>query len=71
MSTPKQILVIDLEATCWKDPHEAWYQEVIEIGVTPVDLKSRTLNDSESIIVAPTTGYISEYCTKLRALPKI
>ena len=55
MSTPKQILVIDLEATCWKDPHEAWYQEVIEIGITPVELKSRTLKDSESFIVEPTT----------------
>ena len=68
MSTPKQILVIDLEATCWKSPHEAWNQEVLEIGITPIELKSRMLQESESIIVIPTTGDISDYCIELTGI---
>ena len=74
MSTPKECLVIDLEATCWKDrppnetPEKERQNEIIEIGITTVDMKTRKITDSESIIVWPTTTKISEFCTKLTTL---
>lgn len=72
MSTPKKILVIDVEATCWQDkpPNKFPYarNEIIEIGITPIDIKTKTLEDSRSIIVFPSTTEINEFCTKLTTL---
>lgn len=74
MSTPKKILVIDLEATCEErePPNEiapiARRNEIIEVGITPVNIKTREIEPSETIIVLPTTTEISDYCTNLTTL---
>lgn len=74
MSTPKLCLVIDLEATCWKDNPPSGQApadrrgEIIEIGITPISLPDKKILDSESIIVWPTTTEISEFCTELTTL---
>ena len=74
MSTPKLCLVIDVEATCWEKnppsgtPVDERKNEIIEIGITPVDLSTRQIGKSESIIVYPTTTEISEFCTELTTL---
>lgn len=82
MSTPKKVLVIDIEATCW--PHEPpnmivaekRRNEIIEIGITPINIEKKdasgrvvpVLEESEAIIVLPTTTEISEFCTTLTTL---
>ena len=69
MSTPKLCLVIDVEATCWEGnppsgvPVKERKNEIIEIGITPVDMSTREIGESESIIVWPTTTDISPFCT--------
>lgn len=74
MSTPKQILVIDVEATCWDNlpPNliEASQRrnEIIEIGITPIDIKTNEIGLSRSIIVKPNKTTISTFCTKLTTL---
>ena len=74
MSTPKLCLVIDVEATCWKGnppsgvPVNERKNEIIEIGITPVSLPDQKVQESESIIVWPTTTEISEFCTELTTL---
>jgi len=74
MSTPKTCLVIDVEATCWDKnlpkgaPKVAANGEIIEIGITSIDIKNKTILESESIIVWPTTTEISEFCTSLTSL---
>lgn len=72
MSTAKKILVIDIEATCWEDrpPNNFPFtrNEIIEIGITPIDIKTKTIEDSRSIIVLPPTTEVSEFCTKLTTL---
>jgi inhibitor of KinA sporulation pathway (predicted exonuclease) len=72
MSTPTKILVIDVEATCWENepPNKtaAPRNEIIEIGITPIDIRTRTIEASRSIIVLPPTTEISEFCTKLTTL---
>lgn len=65
--------VIDLECTCWRadeppTPQEVRVQEVIEIGVTVLDVRTRTLVSTESILVLPTTSEISSFCTELTTL---
>jgi inhibitor of KinA sporulation pathway (predicted exonuclease) len=61
-----QLLVIDLESTCWeKAPPPGEVSDIIEIGVTELDLPSLKLVHSESIIAKPERSRVSEFCTKL------
>ncbi len=72
MSTPTSILVVDIEATCWENlPPNKFPQnrnEIIEIGLTVVDVKTKKLGESRSIMVIPPTTEISEFCTKLTTI---
>ncbi len=72
MSTPKTILCIDIEATCWegRPPNKFPDQrnEIIEIGITPISLQTKLIGLSESILVKPPTTTVSEFCTQLTTL---
>ena len=68
------MLVIDVEATCWEKnppsgtPIDERKNEIIEIGITPISMPDKEIQESESIIVLPTTTEISEFCTQLTTL---
>lgn len=68
MSTPKKILVIDIEATCWEPRRPELRNEIIEIGIAEVDIKTKAIERTESIIVLPQTTQISQFCTDLTTL---
>jgi inhibitor of KinA sporulation pathway (predicted exonuclease) len=70
MSTPKKILFVDVEATCEESyPRNSNYlNEIIEIGITVFDLKTKKIEESRSIIVIPPTTQISEFCTQLTTI---
>ncbi|HEY9294875.1 MAG TPA: 3'-5' exonuclease [Phormidium sp.] len=64
-----QIIVIDVEATCWEGtapPGEE--NEIIEIGICPVDIASGCRLEKESILVKPARSCVSEFCTQLTTL---
>lgn len=64
-----QIIVIDIESTCWRGkPPEGETNEIIEIGICPIDTKSGNVLDSHSILVRPEHSTVSEYCTSLTTL---
>ena len=64
-----QILVIDLEATCWLgDPPEGQDSDIIEIGLCTLDVTTGQRLDKVSIVVRPERSTISEYCTALTTL---
>ena len=64
-----QILVIDLESTCWKDePPEGEQSEIIEIGICILDLESLERRDRLSILVKPENSRVSPFCTELTTL---
>jgi inhibitor of KinA sporulation pathway (predicted exonuclease) len=64
-----QILVIDLEATCWPEkPPEGQDSEIIEIGLCILDVATGVRLDKASILVRPEHSTISEYCTVLTTL---
>ena len=67
MSTPKKILVVDIEATCAED-NSVYRNEIIEIGITQVDIATKTIESSEGILVVPPTTEINEFCTKLTTI---
>lgn len=64
-----QIIVIDVEATCWegKAP-EGQVSEIIEIGVCPLEVSSGRRLGKESILVRPEHSTVSEFCTQLTTL---
>ena len=64
-----EILVIDLESTCWEgDPPPDQMSEIIEIGICPIDVQSMKRPEKRSILVKPEKSQISEFCTSLTTL---
>jgi inhibitor of KinA sporulation pathway (predicted exonuclease) len=66
-----EVLVIDVESTCWEPAStqpRGEINEIIEIGVSNVDLKTLTITANESILVKPQRSRLSSFCTKLTTL---
>jgi len=64
------IPVIDVECTCYEN--NEWppgdVQEIIEIGVAHLNVKTLEVDKVESILIPPTSSVISPFCTKLTTL---
>ena len=64
-----QILVIDVEATCWEGkPPEGQENEIIEIGLCALDVASGDRSGRESFLVHPERSTVSPFCTGLTTL---
>jgi len=64
-----QILVVDIEATCWEGAIPPGQEsEIIEIGICPLDIASGQCLEKESILVKPECSCVSEFCTQLTTL---
>jgi inhibitor of KinA sporulation pathway (predicted exonuclease) len=64
-----QILVVDLESTCWEGPPPLGQaSEIIEVGVCTVDVASLERVDKRSILIKPVQSEVSEFCTRLTTL---
>ena len=63
-----QIIVIDIESTCWEDPQISDLGEIIEIGISPINTKSGDVLETKDIIVKPERSKVSEFCTRLTTL---
>jgi len=63
-----KIIVIDIESTCWKENISKDVNEIIEIGICPIDTKSGSVLEPRSIIVKPKYSTVSEFCTSLTTL---
>jgi len=63
-----KILVIDVEATCWKGKiPQGQKNEIIEIGICVLDTASGERVATDSLLVKPNSE-ISEFCTELTTL---
>jgi len=61
--------VIDVEATCWDgQPPLGAVSEIIEIGLTVVDLEQRERLSKHRILVRPRRSRVSAFCTELTGL---
>ncbi|GAA1957604.1 3'-5' exonuclease [Kitasatospora viridis] len=61
--------VIDVEATCWDGPvPPGSVNEIIEIGLTVVDLTQRRRIGRHRILVRPERSEVSPFCTELTGL---
>lgn len=65
------VLVIDVESTCWEPPEQPLpgeISEIIEIGIAVVDIKELKIVKNSSIIIKPQRSKLSNFCTKLTTL---
>lgn len=64
-----KIVVVDLEATCWKGyPPKGQTNQIIEVGVCLLDIKTHEITDSRGILIKPTRSVVSEFCTELTTI---
>lgn len=67
MAKSKIANVLDTEWTCYEDGvfPDGQSAEIIEVGITEVDLESLTIVRTLSIAVKPVKSTVSRYCTEL------
>lgn len=64
-----QILVIDVESTCWEGtPPPNQFSEIIQIGICPVDVAELRKIGKHNIFVRPIRSEVSPFCTALTGL---
>lgn len=66
-----EILIVDIEATCWERPKDqppGEFNEIIEIGIVKFSLKNLTFDKPTSILIKPEKSKISSFCTKITTL---
>jgi inhibitor of KinA sporulation pathway (predicted exonuclease) len=64
-----QLLVIDLESTCWEGvPPDEQESEIIEVGICLVDITTGARLAKQSILVKPEHSEVSPFCTELTTL---
>lgn len=64
------ILVIDIEATCWEGgyPPKGQTNDIIEIGLCPLEVATGRRLEKRSILVRPERSQVSPFCTQLTTL---
>jgi inhibitor of KinA sporulation pathway (predicted exonuclease) len=61
--------VVDVEATCWPgNPPPGQRNEIIEIGLTVVDLDAGERVGRHGVFVRPEHSRVSEFCTELTGI---
>ncbi|MFC1439680.1 3'-5' exonuclease [Streptacidiphilus sp. N1-10] len=61
--------VVDVEATCWDgEPPTGAVSEIIEIGLTVVDLARGERVGRHRVLVRPTRSTVSSFCSELTGL---
>ncbi|MDQ0604659.1 inhibitor of KinA sporulation pathway (predicted exonuclease) [Streptomyces canus] len=66
---PSLLNVIDVEATCWDGrPPPGSVNEIIEIGLTVVDVSARRRVSRHRVVVRPVRSAVSNFCTELTGL---
>jgi len=64
-----KIIVVDLEATCWKgDPPAGELSEIIEIGLCILDVATGQRDFGRALLVKPRHSQLSEYCQNLTTI---
>nr|WSX72473.1 exonuclease domain-containing protein [Streptomyces sp. NBC_00899]WSX81458.1 exonuclease domain-containing protein [Streptomyces sp. NBC_00899] len=67
--TERLVNVVDVEATCWAgSPPPGAVSEIVEIGLTVIDLDAGERLARHGMLVRPDRSTISEFCTELTGL---
>jgi inhibitor of KinA sporulation pathway (predicted exonuclease) len=65
----ERLLVIDVEATCWRGkPPPGERHEIIEIGLCVFDAQRGEPGETRSLLLKPQHSHISPFCTELTSI---
>lgn len=68
----RELMIIDVEATCWQKPKhkpEGEHQEIIEVGYTLIRLHPEVERlAGGGLLVKPTTSQVSAFCEELTGI---
>ncbi len=69
MKYNNNIIIIDLEATCWngKAP-QGQVNEIIEIGICVLNTSTGLITKNEGILIKPERSEVSAFCTELTTI---
>lgn len=64
------LLVVDIEATCWKNHAipDGMRNEIIEIGICRLAVATGEITNPRGILVQPTESKVSAFCTQLTSI---
>ncbi len=64
------IIVIDIESTCWEGgfPPKGQSNDIIEIGICPLEISTGRRLEKRSILVKPERSTVGPFCTELTTL---
>ena len=69
MKTTGKIIIVDLEATCWKGQiPDGEVNEIIEIGLSVLDTISGEILKNQGILIKPQYSKVSDFCTELTTI---
>ena len=63
-----KIIVVDLETTCTNEHAEQFQNEIIEIGLSVVNLQTLTAEKNLSLLIKPQRSEVTDFCTKLTGI---
>lgn len=64
-----RVLIVDFEMTCWEDvPPPGQKPEIIEIGLSEVDVEALQIKKTGSYFVKPEYSTVSDYCAALTGI---
>lgn len=64
-----EILVVDIEATCWDTTNpEGMENDIIEIGICLLNIQTGEISENHGILVKPERSEISSFCTDLTTI---
>lgn len=63
-----ELLVVDVESTCWDDNSMDRTSEIVEIGIVCLNRTSLEITEKRSILVKPEYSEVSDFCTSLTTL---
>jgi inhibitor of KinA sporulation pathway (predicted exonuclease) len=61
-------IILDLEATCWKERDPNVQNEIIEIGAVKVDANGNKLNEFAAFVKPKLNPILSDFCTELTTI---
>src|SRR3972149_1481213 len=64
----KIINVVDIEATCWDEHQQQGISEIIEIGISQLEIRTGNILRTYSIYVKPKHSKVSKFCHDLTGI---
>jgi len=61
-------IIVDLEATCWKERSDTRPNEIIEIGALKIDQAGKTISEFNALVKPKLHPVLSDFCTELTSI---